>query len=102
MSTSTRKGIEPLDTIKKSLSMVVSKEGISLTAIGTLASFALTGVPVDPLALMGTLTTAVKSGALLNVGGTATIRFLESRAERSKLDLTLDSCIRYIQRLRSL
>lgn len=89
-----------LETVKKSLSMVVSKEGIGLTTLGTLASFALTGIPLDPATLVATVAAAVKGGAMLNVGGSATIQFMEAKVEKKRLDASPESSIRYLQRLR--
>jgi hypothetical protein len=93
-------GAWSLETVKKSLSMVVSKEGVGLTALGALASFALTGIPVDPVTLAAMVAAAVKSGAVLNLGGTAAIQFMEARVEKKKLDASPESSIRYLQRLR--
>lgn len=89
-----------LETVRKSLLMVVSKEGIGLTALGALASFALTGIPVDPATLAATVAAAVKGGAVLNLGGSVAIQFMEARVEKKKLDASPDSSIRYLQRLR--
>lgn len=90
-----------LETVNKSLTMVVSKEGFGLTAIGTLASLALTGVPLDPTTMIPTLLAAAKGGAALNLGGGAALQFAEARIERMKLDASPESCVRYLQRVRN-
>jgi len=90
-----------LDTVRKSVTMVVSKEGLGLTALGTLASFALTGVPVDPTTALATVWSAVKGGAVLNLGGSAALQFAEAKTEKSKLDASPDSNVRYFQRIRN-
>ena len=95
-----RVGVLRLETVKKSISMVVSNKGIALTALGALASFALYGVPVDPATLVTTALAAVKGGVTLNLGGNAAIQFIEARIERKKLDVSPESSIRYLQRLR--
>ena len=89
-----------LETVKKSLAMVVSKEGFGLTAIGSLASLALTGVPLDPATMIPTLLAAAKGGVALNLGGGAALQFADARIERRKLDASPDSCVRYLQRVR--
>lgn len=88
-----------LETVKKSLSMVVSKEGLGLTALGALATFAITGVPVDPASAAAAIVAAVKSGAALNFGGGTLVQFLDAKIRRSKLDVAPDSNIKYLQSL---
>jgi hypothetical protein len=88
-----------LDTVKKTLSMMVSKEGIGITALGALASIMLTGMPVDQTKVTETVLEAAKFGTVLNVAGGIVIQFVEAAIAKIKLDAMPESKIRYLQRL---
>lgn len=89
-----------LDTVKKPLAMMVSKEGIGLTSLGAIATFLVTGAPVDPMALISAAKTALASGVALNVAGSGALTLHETLMDRDKLKQAPGSEVRYLAYLR--
>lgn len=86
-----------LDTVKKSLSLIVSKEGLAATSVGALVSIML-GAPIDPLSFEA-IREVIAAGAVFNVGASTSLGLAEAMINKEKLEQTNGSEVRYFSRL---
>ncbi len=86
-----------LDTIKKPLSMMASKEGLAATAIGGLVALT-TGVPIDPVSIL-TIKEAILTGAAFNLAATGALSISSILVDKDKLSQSAGSEVRYLHHL---